>query len=38
MELSESKESDLEREITFDKDRKFAKYIGDDLSDFENNA
>jgi hypothetical protein len=37
MEL-ESEESDLKREITFDKNSKFAKYIGDDLSDFENNA
>ncbi|EFX67237.1 hypothetical protein DAPPUDRAFT_261951 [Daphnia pulex] len=37
MEL-ESEESDLEREIVFGMDRKFAKYIGDDLSDFETKA
>jgi ankyrin repeat protein len=34
MELSGSEESDLEREILFDKDRTFAKYTGDDLSEF----
>jgi hypothetical protein len=33
MELSGSEESDLEREITFTKDQKFSKYIGDDVSD-----
>jgi hypothetical protein len=34
MELSGSEESDIEREILFDKDRIFAKYTGDDLSEF----
>ncbi|EFX62326.1 hypothetical protein DAPPUDRAFT_270610 [Daphnia pulex] len=36
MELSGSEESDLEIEITFDKDHKFTKYIGDNFSDFDN--
>jgi hypothetical protein len=36
MELSGSHESDIEREITFTKDRRFSKFGEDDLGEFEN--